>query len=293
MSIEAIVHKRVNWRRFRSALRATALGGAWRLRHRALPLSKDALITVAVPLISRTASGNWERVVSCLETTLRSILAQTNPRWELILCGQDKPATLPQDPRISFLLFPTDKGSPQVNDKYLKIPYILQQFAASPARDGYFFILDADDIIHPELFDYMLSCGERGGYIIDKGYMLDAASGHLAWMGPADELHPNATAFYLHCGSCSAIRLDRRRWKNWQAPIRMRGQHQWQLRNLQCFGLRLAAVPFHAAIYIVNHGENAQARKGKIQNKLSYVNGNLISDEEKSRAVRAFGLSDM
>lgn len=278
------------WRRTRSLVRAKAYGAFWRLWNRPEPLSPDALVTFAIPLIGRASASDWEMVNTRLAATLASLLRQTDPRWEALICGQDSPDAMPDDPRCHFVRYPVAADPGTVTDKYWKIPFILGSLSKSPPRDGYLFLLDADDILHPGLVEHMMSRRARGGYLIDKGYMLDASSGDMAYLGPPDESHPGTSRFHLHCGSCSAIRSDRSRWWGWRMPVSYRGQHDWQPANLGSFGLDLSTVPFPAAIYVVNHGENTRQRRGKMNGKLGYLARNRIDAEEATRVAADFAL---
>ena len=194
-------------------------------------------------------------VTDRLAVTLSALVRQSDPRWQAVVCGQDRPGDLPDDPRIRFLRYtvPADPGT--VTDKYWKIPFLLDHLSRDPPRDGYLFFLDADDILHPGLVAHMMTAAEPGGYLIEAGYMLDVATGEMAGLGLPDARNPAPSPFHRHCGSCSAIRADRARWYAWSLPVLRRGQHQWQAEHLRSFGLTLAPVPFPAAIYVVNDGE--------------------------------------
>ena len=58
----------------------------------------------AIPLRSRTASQSWPRVEALLAGTLTSILAQTDPGFDVLIACHERPH-LPQlsDPRIKVL----------------------------------------------------------------------------------------------------------------------------------------------------------------------------------------------
>lgn len=279
-----------DWRRLRSLLRARAAGALWRLLNRPAPLAEGAVVTFAMPLIGRASARDWQLVSDRLAVTLTSLLRQTDPRWEAIICGQDRPDGLPDDPRIRFLAYPVAADPRMVTDKYRKIPVILRAISRGPRRDGYLFFLDADDMLHPDLVAHMLSTAEPGGYLVESGYMLDAATGEMGRLGLPDARDPNPSPFHRHCGSCSAIRIDRTRWTAWSLPVVRRGQHQWQAENLLCFGLRLAPVPFPAAIYVVNHGENTRQRRGKLGGKMDYLAKHRLDPDETAGVRRTFGL---
>lgn len=282
---------RFDWRRTRSLVRAELAGRAWRLLNRPRPLAKDAVVTFAIPLIGRASAGDWDKVSDRLAATISSLLRQSDPRWEAIVCGQDRPEGLAGDPRVKFLRYPQPARPGTVTDKYDKIPFILAGLSRDPPRDGYLFFLDADDLLHPGLVAHMLTAGEPGGYLIESGYMLDAATGEMGRLEPPGAGHASTAPFHEHCGSCSAIRIDRARWYGWTLPITRKGQHQWQRRNLRSFGLHLAPVPFPAAIYVVNHGENTRQRRGKMSAKMGYLARNIVEPGEAEKVLVDFGLA--
>jgi hypothetical protein len=74
-------------------------------------------------------------------------------------------------------------------------------------------------------------------------------------------------------------------------PVSYRGQHQWQPANLASFGLELSTVPFAAAVYIVNHGENTRQRRGMMHGKLGYLRRNRVDAEEAARVAEEFSLA--
>jgi hypothetical protein len=281
---------RTDWRRTRSLVRAELAGRAWRLLNRPLPLAKDAVVTFAIPLIGRASAGDWDRVSDRLAATVSSLLRQTDPRWEAIICGQDRPEGLPEDSRVRFQRYPHAAQPGAITDKYDKIPFILSGLSREPRRDGYLVFLDADDILHPRLVAHMMTAAEPGGYLIESGYMLDAATGEIGRLEPPRAQRPSTTPFHEHCGSCSAIRIDRARWYGWRLPVTRKGQHQWQRRNLRSFGLHLAPVPFPAAIYVVNHGENTRQRRGKMSAKMQYLARNRLDADEARQVLTDFGL---
>lgn len=59
--------------------------------------------TFGIPLIARATAGDWDRVQALLGLCLRSLLAQRDPAFGIVVAGHDRPDCASADPRISFL----------------------------------------------------------------------------------------------------------------------------------------------------------------------------------------------
>lgn len=260
----------------------------WRRNNKLRPLDSRANVVFLIPLISRKRSQNWERVEMNLTMTLKSLIAQTNPNWEAWICGQDAPEAISLDSRIMFYKFARETPSDQISDKGQKTNLLRQYLFDGPRVDGYVFYLDADDILHPSLVDHFLSNANECGYIMRSGYIMDSSTGELGELGRKTFFKWRRRPFFLHCGSCSAIRVDRRFGRNFQTVLENRGKHTQQLERLAFFGLELADVPFPSGIYMINHGENLRLRRGKLDSKLRYLRKNILRPEEATAVLEEF-----
>jgi hypothetical protein len=265
------------------------IGERWRQKNPLLRLDSRARVIFLIPLISRNRSTSWGRVDENLALTLKSLIAQSNPNWEAWICGQDAPPCVSIDPRIRFIKYSENIQPDQISDKGPKMKLLRQRLFEAPPGDGYLFYLDADDILHPELVDYFLTRADESGYIIQSGYIMNYSTGVLGEYGRKTARHWRRRPFFLHCGSCSAIRVDRRSGRSFEAVLEERGKHGQQRERLAYFGLELAEVPFPAAIYMVNHGENLRMRRGKLDAKLRYLRKNILRPEEATAVLEEFG----
>jgi len=162
---------------------------------------------------------------------------------------------------------------------------------------SYYFKLDADDILHPDLVGHILTDDNGQGYLIDRGYALDA--GHLSTTGAfrlarlerAGQSRFNAerTAFYQQCGSCAAFWCDLTRGADFAWLLNTRGNHVVIDRNMADFGFELAPIPFAAAIYVLNHGNNMRQRKGKLDRKMAIFD--RLPEPDSDAVCYAFGLN--
>ena len=272
------------WRRLR--------GRAWQALNRrrlAHPRPRADLVWFAVPLVSRRRAPEWPRVEADLAVTLASLLAQSDLRWTAVICGQDRPSTIPDDSRIRFQQVAIPD---RFNDQLQKGRAMVAEFVqARRGHVGYYFKLDADDILHPGLVAHVLSDDNGQGYLIDKGGALDA--GHLSTTGTfrLARLGPGQagrTAFFQHCGSCAAFWTDLTRGADFAWLLNTRGNHAVIDTNLADFGFRLAPVPFAAAIYVLNHGNNMRQRKGKLDGKMAMFE--RLKEPDPAAVAAVFGL---
>jgi hypothetical protein len=59
--------------------------------------------TFGIPLIARDTATDWPLVEALLGLTLRSVAAQTDPAFRVVIAGHDKPAIAPLDRRVTFI----------------------------------------------------------------------------------------------------------------------------------------------------------------------------------------------
>ena len=248
----------------------------------------DPLILVMIPLIGKARSNDWQRVCAVLEETLNSLRGQSYARFEVLLCSQDRPENLPQEPGYHFVQAPPHDAAANVSDQRVKVRLLAEYAARHFDVFSYVLHLDADDLLHPDLFRYIAEDNNGRGYLIDQGYMVDAASGRLA---PLGQTNGGKQPFWMQCGSCAFFAVD---WGKQKFPalyLRLigKGHKNYAARSAR-LGYPLADVPFPAALYVVNHGDNMQNRKGN--DKFRYLEGSEITDMAELRAIRAeFGLA--
>lgn len=271
-------------------------GWRWQRANRARmrasrPAAAGLRVVFAIPLIGKARAGDWDQVCANLAATLAALRRQSDPRWEAIVCGQDRPDIAAMgDPRIAFLPFPPradyDKGS--------KLARLRAEVAGRPDAAGYFFILDADDLVHPGLVAHFLTDDNRNGYLIDRGYMLDSAGFEIAVLQPADRDYPAATEFYRNCGSSSALWFDTGSGADMASLFAARMNHRKVAEHLRPYGVRVARVPFHAAIYVMNHGENMRARRGLMAGKMKHFDLNPVRDPaRRAEIAETFGFAEL
>lgn len=248
-------------------------------------------VVFAIPLISRRRAADWDQVQQNLRATLTSLRRQQDGRWIAFVCSQDRPDRVEFDDQVRFLPF---AGSDASYDGYRKCAHIRTEWLGAERGAGYYFQLDADDLLHPRLVSYLLGDNNRQGYLIDRGYMLDHATLDLAVLQPADAEYPKATEFYRSCGSSSALWFDRSHGADFATVLARRGNHRKVAQNMAHFGFRLARVPFHAAIYVMNHGDNLRQKSGLMDGKMMHFTVNPIRDPaRRAEIAETFGFAEI
>ncbi|MBW6417715.1 glycosyltransferase family 2 protein [Celeribacter sp. PS-C1] len=247
------------------------------------------LILVMIPLVGKARAHDWHSVCDILELTLASIRAQSYSNVEVILCSQDRPDNFPEKDGYHFVSAPPHHAAANVSDQRIKVRLMAEYAARTFDRFSYVMHLDADDLLHPDLFRYVAEDNNGRGYLVEQGYMMDALSGRMAPLGRAIG---GETEFWEHCGSCAFFAVD---WGKQAFPVfflRMIGKgHKNYAPRAARLGFPLDPVPFPAMLYVVNHGDNMQIRKGN--DKLLYFANLEITDPARLSAIQEeFGLAD-
>ncbi|MBT0958873.1 hypothetical protein IV417_15900 [Alphaproteobacteria bacterium KMM 3653] len=246
------------------------------------PRAPEGAVTFLIPLVGKHHVENWTTVSERLAATLTSLARQTNPHWQALICGQDMPEGLPADPRIRFLPFDQEVEG---NDKWNKLRLLAQALPTQAPMGGYAMPFDADDLLHPDAVDHMLRNTARGGHIVSEGYVLDMGRSLLALAGPRSLAMPLRKPFWKLCGSAAAFDWDGT--PECQSFIEEATQHEHRMFPYLAAlaGRPLKPLPFAAALYILNHGENFGVRRGRISFKARFVERYQIT--EIARLTRA------
>ncbi len=237
---------------------------------------------------------DWGLACRNLNRTLEALRRQTCPDFRVLVACHEIPDVDTSGLDIEFVMADFDppaaideKGQPG-NDKPAKKRLLGMAMKASMGEASYFMHLDADDLVHPTLVEATLSDDNRLGYLIERGYMLDCASGLVGRMDAT------FSEFWRHCGSCAVIHLTRD-----DLPAKLSDnicyftqfkKHAEYANTAADHGRPLSTYPQPMAIYLVNHGENdVSAYRGKIDVKSKYVSRAQITDEEElARIIHHF-----
>ena len=214
----------------------------------------------------RSACADWEQAQANLRRTIRSVrgAALTEAAIVAVAC-HDEPdlADVGEDVHVLPVPFaePLDQWE-GVLDKARKRRFIGAWLRhALVADEVYVMFLDADDLVHKDLLEFILA-HKHGSYVVDHGYVLDLASG-LLWHRRRE--------FHRTCGSSFVCRFARDElpssWEDVASPFGQFGTppdqrgHEDYDKVAAELGRPPAVLPFPAVVYTVNHSESLWAAK--------------------------------
>jgi hypothetical protein len=129
-----------------------------------------------------------------------------------------------------------------------------------------------------------------GGYLVTRGYVLDATAGLWAEARPRSLAAPGQKAFWKLCGSCAAFGFDLRAVTDDAALIGAITAHEHRMFPYlaRLAGRPLSPLARPSALYIVNHGDNFGARRGRTGFKTRFVRRFSLKPGDAARASAAF-----
>lgn len=247
-------------------------------------------ILVMIPLVGPENSSDWARDCAILSDTLASLEKQRYRNFQVILSCQKAPPGFEGAPNHHFVEAPLHHGPGNVSDQRIKMRLMVAYAARMFSGFCYVMHLDADDLLHPGLFEYVASDNNGTGYLVEEGYMVDARSGRIATLSGGQG---GAVPFWQHCGSCALFAVD---WTAQRFPATFfrligKGHKAYAARSAR-LGYPLRPLPFASMLYVVNHGNNMQIRKGN--NKLTYLERHEITDDAEIAAIKqAFAVASL
>ena len=260
------------------------------LAGRSRPLGRpDAPVVVfLIPLVGRHHVGDWGAVSARLARTVESFRRQSAPNWRALICGQNRAEGLPEDERVTFLPFETPVEG---NDKWDKLAALARALRGLGVAQGYAMPFDADDLLAPGVVKAMVEGRAPGGYLVTRGYVHDAGSGLWAEARPQSLTDPWQKAFWKLCGSCAAFGFDLRKGTEDVDLIGAIAAHEHRMFPYlaRLAGRRLTPLTEPSALYIVNHGENFGARRGRVGFKTRFVERYALPEQDAARVRALFG----
>lgn len=245
-------------------------------------------VTFLIPLVGPDHVGDWDAVVQRLNSTLQSFLRQDNPNWQAVICCQVKPH-LPDDPRIRFL--PFDDPTPG-NDKWRKLRVLTEALPDLVQAPGYVMSFDADDLLRQGTVAEMLSRQDPGGYLVESGLVMNVSTGDIALADTRSPKKPMRKPFWKLCGSCAALYHDPQLPKS-TAFLAEMTQHEHRMFPYlaRLAGQPLAPLSRPSVLYMLNHGENFGARRGRVGYKTRFVKSYRITSADMLNEIKTdFGL---
>ncbi|MEM0936080.1 MAG: glycosyltransferase family 2 protein [Pseudomonadota bacterium] len=276
--------------RGKTGVQKRTVAALWRRRLRETPPSDTPLVVFAVPLVSKRRATDWSMVSANLARTLATFRTQTSGAWCAYVCGQDRPDGVRFDAHVQFLPYAGGDKFYDKGDKRLRI--IDRAMADLAGRDGYYAQFDADDLLHPGVVAHIAGDNNGRGYIIEAGYVADLGAPRIAPLfgeRPGEAPQP---AFWHLCGSCVFARFDfRTQPRLWRRLLRRLKSHKRMAEVMAQHGLPLAALPFPAGIYLLNHGENMSRRRQRERGRLGYLDRHALPSEVTANVLAEFGQS--
>ncbi len=267
---------------------AAALALRHALRTRVPAMRRQVIFLI--PLVGPEQVGDWRAVNIRLRATLQCMIAQDDPHWQAIVCCQERPL-LPDDRRIHFL--PFDDPTPG-NDKWRKLAALYGQLDRLDTGPSYVMSFDADDLMRQGMVREMLRRQAPGGYLVQQGLVMDDATGVIALADAPTLREPMRKPFWKLCGSCAAVAHDPDLPQS-AGFLQAMTQHEHRMFPYLAAlaGHRLAPLSFPAVLYVLNHGENFGARRGRVSFKTKFVERFRIDDpEELARIAQGFPLPE-
>ena len=227
-------------------------------RPAALEPAAAPTVMFGISLASKRASADWARTEELLGHTLRSLLRQTDGRFIVAIGGHERPV-LPEmgDPRVLFI--ECDAAAPRKPDAFRRDKMRKRRLVAAALRQrggGYFFPLDADDLVHRDLVGHVLADDNRAGYLIENGYALDYANRRVApipgaWTVSFDRVCGSSAVIYFEPDELpSDGDVDATLYFN------LFQSHAYWPIVAQEYQRPFSAVPFAGGVYVVNHAQN-------------------------------------
>ncbi len=246
------------------------------------PHPNAVMVTFLIPLVSPADVGDWAAVTARLDRTLQSLTNQSDPRWRAVICCQEKPP-LPADPRITHLAFADPAAG---NDKWRKLAALCDHLTTLPQASGYVMSFDADDLLRQGVVSEMLTRQAHGGYLVQSGYVRDDATGAVALADAPSFTAPLRKPFWKLCGSCAALFHDPSLPEG-AAFLRAMTQHEHRMFPYLAALARQRLTPLSrpSVQYVLNHGENFGARRGRVGFKTRFVDRFRITDPAELKAI--------
>jgi hypothetical protein len=220
----------------------------------------------AIPLKPRLAADDWEQAQEDLRRTIRSIRGSRSKNYVIVIACHESPDVKSEADRDIYIL--TVPFAPETDiraghlDKARKRHFIGAWLREHfNGEDMYVMFLDADDLIHRDLVDYIVKDDNRRSYVVESGYEYDCGTGILA---------RRTKEFHQGCGSCFVVYFRQYElpstWEDEEcAYSRFKGHKEYNA-VAKDMGKDADPIPFYCVAYLANHGESLRLKKtGKLR----------------------------
>jgi hypothetical protein len=253
-----------------------------------------------IPLRSQEVAKDWPATVRLFQNTLKSILGQRDPEFRIFVACHEVPSLDEiTDPHVEVLEADwVPRRGAAIADKRSKHRMIAGRWGELGA--GYLMFVDADDLVSRSIVSYIHAHGDWArGFAVQRGYELDARTGRIA----------AAPRFHRLCGSSIIVN-----WRRSELPrdtadeegLYLAQQYPYgqlfpqvldvgHARTVDLFAARrqaLRPLPFPAAIYVRNHGDNVSAVLGTDGWRRSILRALTPAHELTQELREEFGIID-
>ena len=229
--------------------------------------NRDREFAFAIPFKPRRACADWGQAQADLRRTIRSArrAAGSKAVTVAVACHDEPELGDVRGDNVHVLRVPFaeppdrwEGGRDKARKRRFVGAWLRQELGGD---EVYVMFLDADDLVHKDILDYVLAHG-HGSYVVDHGYVFDVKAG-LLWH--------RRQGFHQTCGSSFVCRFARDElpssWEDVDSPFAQFGAspdqrgHQLYHEVAAELGRAPAAFPFPAVVYTVNHSESLWAAK--------------------------------
>jgi hypothetical protein len=243
------------------------------------------ITTFLIPLVGKHQVSAWSVVDAAFTICAQALIHQSDPNWRALVCSQDRPSACDLDPRIQFVPF---NKIPDGHDKIPKLETLTQHALKTDMQPGFVMPLDGDDLLHVDFVQILNRCDDKG-LLVSAGLILNSGNGDLCETQHKTLSSPLQKPFWKFCGSCAAFPVGR-------APdlecsfIQALCQHEHRLypHLAKLAGIELYEHETPLAIYLINHGENFETRRGRGGFKQRFARRFAMSDEKRREALKAY-----
>jgi hypothetical protein len=254
-----------------------------------------------IPLKSRKVSEDWNITSMLLNQTISSIRNQTSKDIEIIVVCHERPILSPENIKL-VQFFDCDhelqrknhigeithyKQIDYIQDKTMKITLGLKQMGTNQAIN-YYMVLDADDLIHKDLAEFVNRQHDPNGYIIKNGYEYFTTRQLIVNRKDMDKICGSTTILHRRHVTLPPVINETTIWK-----------HPWGLFSHADMDLAfanrshpLSCIPFPAVMYILDHGQNAsiEFRGGNIKKIKKSIKLLLKARKPSPELMKFFGI---
>jgi hypothetical protein len=219
-------------------------------------------------------SNDFAKVEALFEMSLKSVCAQTDPNFRVMVVANDVPRVTFKDSRVDYHVVDFPCPAPQrgpatgmtalARDKGTKL--VAGMLAARQFKPAYFAIFDADDLMSNRIAGFVNTHPSEAGWYVDAGYIVNSRrwttkrkSGLFRYCGST--LIPNAASLLRLGNIDDSVRTDLSQEQILQLASgsfvnHVVGNHPYMIGYLGSRGLQMRPLPFRAACWMLETGEN-------------------------------------